>query len=96
MKAIKSAPSNLSGLRLKVPDTNYIRREFLDPRDVFLWQALSQPAKVEKKALETAPASTRVPAIQEDDDKEDNDDDVDTKSKNKKKKKKGFVSKEEA
>jgi hypothetical protein len=50
MKAIKSAPSkSLGGLHLKVPDTNNIHRGCLDPWAMFLWQAFSQLAKVEKR-----------------------------------------------
>ena len=54
--------------------TRYIHREFLDPWEVFLWQAFSQPAKVEKKAPDPAP--TLASAAQEDDREENEDDDV--------------------
>ncbi|KAK3812005.1 MAG: hypothetical protein J3Q66DRAFT_372195 [Benniella sp.] len=67
-----------------------------DPWEVFLWQAFSQPAKVEKKTPEPAPASTHALADQEDDDEGGEDDDAGGKSKNKKKQKKGAAAKEGA
>jgi len=77
----------LGDLHLKVPYTNYIHRGCLDHWEAFLWQAFSQPAKVEKKAPESALASTPVPAVQEDDGEEGKDDDTGAKSKTRRRKK---------